>query len=63
MTIGFIVVRIKDNVKVIFEDEFLNKKGCYTQNVIIDVLKLLYDRKDFEVTLHSKIFEKKEDLK
>lgn len=57
-TITYIVVRIKDNVKVIFEDEFINGNQFTTQNEIIEVLKLLLDKKDFSVDLYSKILDK-----
>lgn len=57
-TITFIVVRIKDNVRIIFEDEFINNNQFTTQNEIIEVLDLLYDKKDFSVDLFTKQFEK-----
>ena len=53
-TIKYIVVRIKENVKVIFEDEFINGNEFRTQNELIECLSLLYDRRDFEVDLYFK---------
>ena len=57
-TISYIVVRIKDKIRVIFEDEFIDKNEFRTQNEIIEVLKLLYEEKDFSVDLFTKEFEK-----
>lgn len=59
-TITYIVVRIGTDVKVIFEDEFINGNEYRTQNEIIEVLKLLYNESYFDVTLHSKTFEEEE---
>lgn len=53
-TITYIVVRIKDNVRVIFKDEFIDNNQFRTQNEIIEVLKLLYNEKDFNVELFMK---------
>ena len=50
----YIVVRIKDYVRVIFEDEFIDDNEFRTQNEIIDVLKLLHNEKDFSVDLYIK---------
>lgn len=52
--IKYIVVRIKDYVRVIFEDEFFGDNEFRTQNEIIEVLKLLYNEKDFSVELYFK---------
>jgi hypothetical protein len=57
-TISYIVVRIKDKIRVIFEDEFIDKNEFRTQNEIIEVLKLLYEEKDFSVDLFTKEFKK-----
>lgn len=57
-TINYIVVRIKDDFKIIFEPEFINNNQFETQNKIIEVLNLLYDKKDFSVDLRTKYFEK-----
>lgn len=50
----YIVVRIKDYVRVIFEDEFIDDNEFRTQNEIIEVLKLLHNEKDFSVDLYFK---------
>lgn len=50
-TITYIVVRVKDNIRVIFEDEFIDNNQFRTQNEIIEVLGLLYNKKDFDVDL------------
>ena len=47
----FIVVRIKTEVWVLFEDNFINGNAFRTQNSIIEVLKLLYPENEFEVNL------------
>ena len=47
----FIIVRIKTNTWVIFEDEFIEKNPYVTQNRLIEILKLLYSENDFEVRL------------
>lgn len=54
--INYIIIRIKNNTKVIFEDEFINNNQFQTQNQIIEVLSLLFDRKDFDVNLYTKEF-------
>ena len=58
---NYIVIRILNKTYVIFEDQFLNNNEFYTQNVIIDVLSLLYDRKDFDVELCNKVLERNYD--
>lgn len=50
----YIVVRIKDYVRVIFKDEFIDSNEFRTQNEIIEVLKLLHNEKDFSVELYFK---------
>ena len=50
-TFDYIIVRIDDNVKVLFEDSFIDKNAFRTQNQIIEVLSLLYERNRFEVSL------------
>lgn len=54
--INYIIIRIKNNTKVIFEDEFIDNNQFRTQNQIIEVLSLLFDRKDFDVELYTKEF-------
>lgn len=49
MKIDYIVVRIKTRVKVIFEDEFIDGNPFKTQNEMIAVLSLLYEKEDFNV--------------
>lgn len=48
----YIVVRLKKDVRVIFEDEFFDGNEFKTQNLLIQTLKLLFEREDFDVTLH-----------
>ena len=50
----YIVVRIKDYVRIIFKDEFIDGNEFRTQNEIIEVLKLLHNEKDFSVELYYK---------
>jgi hypothetical protein len=50
----YIVVRLKKDVRVIFEDEFFDGNEFRTQNLLIRVLNLLLDDKDFDVTLHCR---------
>ena len=59
--ITYIVVRIKDQVKVLFEDEFIHGNKFRTQNLMIECLERLYDRKDFDVELYFKEFNCNED--
>ena len=47
----YIIVRIDNTVKVLFEDSFIDKNVFKTQNEIIEVLSLLYERDRFEVSL------------
>ena len=47
----YIIVRLFDNVKVLFEEDFINNNEFRTQNEIIEVLSKLFDRKDFSVDL------------
>ena len=54
--INYIIIRIKNDTKVIFEDEFIDNNQFRTQNQIIEVLSLLFDRKDFDVELYTKKF-------
>lgn len=54
--INYIIIRIKNDTKVIFEDEFINNNQFRTQNEIIEVLSLLLDKKDFDVELYTKEF-------
>ena len=56
-TISYIVVRIKNDVKVLFADEFINGNEVKTQNELIETLSLLLDEKDFDVHLRTKSFE------
>lgn len=53
--IKFILVRIKKEVSIIFEDKFINDNEFTTENEIIEVLSLLVD--DFDVSLCSKEIE------
>ena len=52
--VKIIVVRIKEQITVIFEDEFINGNEYRTQNELIECLSLLYNRKDFDVELFLK---------
>lgn len=61
MLIKYIVIRIKDEVKVIFEDEFINNNQFTTQNELIEALKVIYNEKDFSVELYSKLLEIKDN--
>lgn len=47
----YIVIRLKNEVKVLFEDEFIDGNEFKTQNEIIEVFKLMFNEKDFEVEL------------
>lgn len=65
-TIHFIVVIIPkwNFYTVIFEDEFIQKNACRTQNEIIEVLKTLglkYE-KDFTCDLCTKDFRESEEF-
>lgn len=53
--IKFIIVRIKKEVSIIFEDTFINDNEFTTENEIREVLSLLVD--DFDVSLCSKEIE------
>lgn len=57
MVISFIVVRIKDKVHILFENDFIGNgenKEYYTQNILTSALRLLYNEKDFDVMLYIK---------
>lgn len=56
----YIIVRIKNEVKVIFQDEFMDHNEFRTQNTIIEVLKLLRIE-DFNVELCFKDIKNNED--
>lgn len=53
--ITYITVRIKERVWVLFEDDFIDHNEFRTQNLIIEVLSKLYDKKDFAVELFYKV--------
>jgi len=51
----YIVVRIKKDVKVLFEEDFIDHNPYRTQNQIITVLSLLgFAKEDFDVELFHK---------
>ena len=50
----YIVVRLKKDVRVIFEDEFFDGNEFRTQNLLIETLGLLFNVEDFDVTLHCR---------
>ena len=50
----YIVVRLKKDVRVIFEDEFFDGNEFRTQNLLIQTWELLFEREDFDVTLHCR---------
>jgi len=51
----YIVVRIKKDVKVLFEEDFIDGSAFITQNQILTVLSLLgFEEKDFDVMLFKK---------
>lgn len=53
--IRYIIVRIKKEIIIVFEDKFINDNEFTTENEINEVLSLLVD--DFDVSLHSKEIE------
>ena len=53
--ITYITVRIKEQVWVLFEDDFIDHNEFRTQNLTIEVLSKLYDKKDFAVELFYKV--------
>ena len=57
--IDYIVVRIGDKVRVIFEDEFIDNNPFKTQNQLISSLKLLHNEKDFDVNYITHYYDKK----
>ena len=50
----YIVVRLKKDVRVIFEDEFFDGNEFRTQNLLIQTLELLFGREDFDVRLYCR---------
>lgn len=47
-----IVVRIKNDIAIIQEKDFLENNEFRTQNILIEALGLLFDKKDFDVLLY-----------
>lgn len=55
--INFVVVRIHDKIWILFEDQFIDHNMFKTQNLIIEVLSVLYEKSEFDVNLCFKELE------
>lgn len=53
---NYIIVRVKDTIRVIFKENFIGGE-FRTLNAIIEVLQLIYNKEDFEVLLCNREIE------